>query len=59
VFVADNGRGADLNLPRTGLGLVGMRERVAALGGSITLASQCGGGFTVRAFIPLVDAHGD
>jgi signal transduction histidine kinase len=60
VFIADNGRGADLNLPRTGSGLVGMRERVAALGGSIALSSQSGGGgFTVRAFIPQADAHGD
>ncbi|HEY2678215.1 MAG TPA: sensor histidine kinase [Steroidobacteraceae bacterium] len=52
VLVADNGRGADLTLPRTGLGLVGMRERVAALGGVISLASARGQGFQVKAFIP-------
>jgi signal transduction histidine kinase len=52
VLVADNGRGADLSLPRTGLGLVGMRERVAALGGLISLASGSGQGFQVKAFIP-------
>jgi signal transduction histidine kinase len=52
ILVADNGRGADLTLPRTGLGLVGMRERVAALGGLISLASGRGQGFQVKAFIP-------
>jgi two-component system, NarL family, sensor histidine kinase UhpB len=53
VLIADNGRGADLDSPRTGLGLAGMRERVAALGGRITLASRPGEGFEVRAFLPL------
>jgi len=53
VLIADNGRGIDLSLPRTGLGLVGMRERVAALGGSISLASARGAGFKVQAFLPL------
>jgi signal transduction histidine kinase len=54
VIVADNGRGADMTAPRSGLGLVGMRERVAALGGSVGLASEPGAGFTVRASIPVV-----
>jgi two-component system, NarL family, sensor histidine kinase UhpB len=58
VAVEDNGRGADLSLPRDGLGLVGMRERVAALGGSITLDSNPGTGFKVAAFLPLMDSHG-
>lgn len=53
VLVADNGCGADLNLPRSGLGLVGMRERVAALGGSITLAGSRGEGFKVIASLPM------
>jgi two-component system, NarL family, sensor histidine kinase UhpB len=53
VLVADNGCGADLNLPRSGLGLVGMRERVAALGGSITLAGNLGEGFKVIASLPM------
>jgi signal transduction histidine kinase len=52
VQIEDDGRGADLSQPRSGLGLVGMRERVAALGGSITLASAPGAGFKVRAFLP-------
>jgi two-component system sensor histidine kinase UhpB len=53
IIVADNGCGTDLNTPRAGLGLIGMRERVAALGGSIALAASPGGGFTVTALLPL------
>src|ERR1700692_1422395 len=34
ILIADNGAGADLSAPRPGLGLIGMRERVSALGGS-------------------------
>jgi len=56
ILIADNGAGADLSLPRTGLGLVGMRERVSALGGSITLASERGAGFQVKATLPIAGA---
>jgi two-component system sensor histidine kinase UhpB len=53
VSIVDNGRGADMEAPHTGLGLVGMRERVAAFGGSLTLASACGAGFQVMASMPM------
>jgi signal transduction histidine kinase len=53
VVIADNGAGADLAAPRPGLGLVGMRERVSALGGSIGLASEPGAGFQVKASLPI------
>jgi two-component system, NarL family, sensor histidine kinase UhpB len=53
VLVADNGRGADMKVPRKGLGLVGMRERVVALGGSISLASEPGAGFQVASSLPV------
>jgi signal transduction histidine kinase len=36
-----------------GLGLVGMRERVSALGGRLHAGPQAGGGFRVRAEIPV------
>jgi two-component system, NarL family, sensor histidine kinase UhpB len=55
IFIADNGRGADMTTPRSGLGLVGMRERVSALGGSITLLSERGAGFKVIASLPMAD----
>jgi two-component system sensor histidine kinase UhpB len=53
VSIADNGRGADMHAPRTGLGLVGMRERVAAFGGSLELASPGGEGFRILASLPV------
>jgi two-component system sensor histidine kinase UhpB len=58
ISIADNGVGADLGARKSGLGLIGMRERVAALGGSIAVSSAGGAaGFEVRAFLPLQDAH--
>ena len=53
VSIVDNGRGTDMEAPHTGLGLVGMRERVAAFGGSLKLASACGAGFQVMASMPV------
>jgi signal transduction histidine kinase len=56
--IVDNGRGADLKTPHTGLGLVGMRERMAAFGGSLRLASSRGAGFQVKASIPVQPRRG-
>jgi len=49
----DNGRGFDPGQRRQGLGLVGLRERVEALGGHFDLHSAPGQGVRVRASIPL------
>jgi PAS domain S-box-containing protein len=49
----DNGRGFDPGLRRQGLGLVGLRERVEALGGHFDLQSAPGQGVRVRASIPV------
>jgi signal transduction histidine kinase len=38
--------------PGPGLGLIGMRERVSALGGQLYAGPQDGGGFQVRAELP-------
>ncbi len=56
VMVTDNGVGADMSIRRTGLGLVGMRERVAALGGSVSLKSEPGTGFEVKVSLPMAPA---
>ncbi len=52
VTMADDGPGVDLAKPRSGLGLIGMRERVEALGGEFHVASQPGGGFLFCARVP-------
>jgi two-component system, NarL family, sensor histidine kinase UhpB len=53
VTIADNGCGADLASPRAGLGLIGMRERTAACGGTLTLSGAPGAGFKVTATLPV------
>jgi signal transduction histidine kinase len=52
VTMADDGPGTDLTKPRAGLGLIGMRERVEALGGEFHVASQPQGGFLFCARVP-------
>ncbi|SAK73401.1 two-component hybrid sensor and regulator [Caballeronia catudaia] len=52
VTVADDGPGVDLAKPRKGLGLIGMRERVEALGGEFHIASEVGSGFLFCARVP-------
>ena len=54
--VSDDGFGMRRNIPGTGTGLTGMRERVTALGGSLEAGSKPRGGFRVRAEIPTAGA---
>jgi signal transduction histidine kinase len=51
--ITDNGPGGARS-PGPGHGLVGMRERVALYGGRLHVGALDGGGFEVRAWIPLV-----
>jgi len=53
VRIVDDGVGAELHSPHRGLGLIGMRERLDGLGGSLTLTSEPGRGFEIHAGIPL------
>jgi two-component system, NarL family, sensor histidine kinase UhpB len=57
--IADDGRGANLDAPGRGLGLIGMRERTAAFGGSLALSSSPGAGFEVRATLPVTASSAD
>ena len=58
VRVQDDGRGLEPDSARNGarLGLVGMRERVQAFGGTFEISGAPGEGVTVRAVLPLVVA---
>ena len=50
VEVSDDGRGA---AAPEGNGIRGMRERAATLGGTLAARSRPGGGFLVRASLPV------
>ncbi|MFD4635460.1 sensor histidine kinase [Streptomyces sp. NPDC058284] len=62
VTVIDDGPGHDgtdeRNTDGGGHGLIGMRERVTALGGSCTAGPRYGGGFRVHAILPVTTAKG-
>jgi signal transduction histidine kinase len=56
IEISDDGRGAVTALSRSGAGhgLIGMRERVEVYGGELTSGPRPGGGFVVRAVLPIV-----
>ena len=56
VHIADDGRGASVAINEDGHGLVGMRERMALCGGTVTAGPRPGGGWQVRASAPLAQA---
>jgi signal transduction histidine kinase len=51
--IEDNGRGTDLDRSESGLGLTGMRERLALLDGRLRFESTPGSGTTIVAEVPL------
>ena len=53
IEVRDNGVGPTALPADPGHGLVGMRERVALYGGALDVGAAEGGGFAVRARLPL------
>ncbi|MGW0394635.1 sensor histidine kinase [Streptomyces sp. NPDC003042] len=53
VRVDDDGKAAADAAPVPGVGLLGMRERVTALGGRLRAQPRAGGGFTVQAELPV------
>ncbi|HEY7841529.1 MAG TPA: ATP-binding protein [Gammaproteobacteria bacterium] len=53
VSIADNGAGFDPAHVRRGLGLLGMRERAAALDGEFSVESRPGAGVLIRLRLPV------
>jgi len=53
VEINDDGHGGDGSVPGSGLGLLGMRERVAVHGGQLDVGPRRTGGFQVRARFQL------
>lgn len=53
IEVADNGAGFDMATSSSGIGIIGMRERVYALGGTISFASERGSGTIISISLPL------
>jgi signal transduction histidine kinase len=51
--VSDDGIGMPRPVPRRGFGIIGIRERANALGGTISIESRSGGGTTLRAQLPI------
>ncbi len=53
VQIDDDGRATPESAPVPGVGLLGMRERVTALGGRLRTEARSEGGFTVHAELPV------
>lgn len=53
VRIDDDGKGTPVIALTPGVGLLGMRERVTALGGRLRAEPRSEGGFTVQAELPL------
>jgi signal transduction histidine kinase len=52
IEVTDDGQGGDEPSHGAGLGLAGMQERVATVGGQVEVGRRIEGGFRVRASLP-------
>ena len=53
LVITDNGRGFDTRTENAGIGLIGMRERVAAVGGELAISSTPGAGARLSVTLPL------
>jgi signal transduction histidine kinase len=58
VTVSDDGRGAAAGRGKGGTGIEGMRERATIFGGTLSAGPKRGGGYVVRARLPLTPRNG-
>src|SRR4029453_12199827 len=58
LVVEDDGEGFDLADTASGLGITGMRERIALVGGRLKVEAGMGSGTTIAAEIPLASPSG-
>jgi signal transduction histidine kinase len=56
VEVDDDGGATSDTIAVPGVGLIGMRERITALGGKLEAGPRPAGGFSVRATLPVTAA---
>lgn len=52
ITIADEGKGFDMRQPTRGLGLVGLKDRVAGLKGRLELSSETGAGTRISMWVP-------
>jgi signal transduction histidine kinase len=52
MVITDNGKGFDPAAPRSGAGVVGMKQRATTLGGKFTVESAPGAGTTLTLEVP-------
>ena len=55
ITVSDNGRGFDPSTAVSGIGIIGMRERVYAFNGRVEIQSSASGGTCITIGLPLGD----
>jgi signal transduction histidine kinase len=56
ILVSDDGRGGATSHGSAGHGLIGKRERVSLYAGQLSAGPRDGGGFELRAQLPLTNA---
>ena len=56
ILVSDDGIGPTDVLPGEGHGILGMRERAVALGGTLHTGARPGGGFQVQVTLPAPES---
>ncbi|MDH5469493.1 MAG: PhnD/SsuA/transferrin family substrate-binding protein [Gammaproteobacteria bacterium] len=57
MVIQDDGTGMDMKSHGSGLGLIGMRERVEGLYGRFSVVSEIGKGTTISVYLPLTPAE--